>query len=229
MSGCSSGCAGVATRGQGAGSSSRQSATMYLVRQGGKPLLTVRLGGLRGWLGRWLGGSPAGWLEPRQGQGRGCGSGRRLVTGSGVCRETTRTGRPRLVRAVLYPSIHLSIYQGQGRPTAVLAADGAPLHKVLAPIWLVDLLEHRVVRRVPARGARPGRGLRLQLQPWLGRGLGRYRRWGEGGGDTDGAAHSRRIWSAQERLPGRFAASHSRGARARSSQPTTTPRAPVSV
>ena len=52
---------------------------MYLVRQGGKPLLTVRLGGLRGWLGRWLGGSPAGWLEPRQGQGRGCGSGRRYL------------------------------------------------------------------------------------------------------------------------------------------------------
>ena len=181
MSGCSSGCAGVATRGQGAGSSSRQSATMYLVRQGGKPLLTVRLGGLRGWLGGWLGGSPAGWLEPRQGPGRGCGRGR------------------------------------------------TPFHKVLAPIWLVDLLEHRVVRRVPARGARPGRGLRLQLRPWLGRGLGRYRRWGEGWGDTDGAAHSRRIWSAQERLPGRFAASHSRGARARSSQPTTTPRAPVSV
>ena len=134
MSGCSSGCAGVATRGQGAGSSSRQSATMYLVRQGGKPLLTVRLGGLRGWLGGWLGGSPAGWLEPRQGQGRGCGRGR------------------------------------------------APFHKVLAPIWLVDLLEHRVVRRVPARGARPGRGLRLQLQPWLGR----YRRWG----DTDAGARA---------------------------------------
>ena len=57
----------------------------------------------------------------------------------------------------------------------------APFHKVLAPIWLVDLLEHRVVRRVPARGARPGRGLRLQLRPWLGRGLGRYRRWGEAG------------------------------------------------
>ena len=62
----------------------------------------------------------------------------------------------------------------------------APFHKVLAPIWLVDLLEHRVVRRVPARGARPGRGLRLQLRPWLragaiqtlGRGLGRYGRCG---------------------------------------------------
>ena len=38
----------------------------------------------------------------------GCGSGRRLVTGSCVCRETTRTGRPRLVRAVLYLSIDRS-------------------------------------------------------------------------------------------------------------------------
>ena len=75
---------------------------MYLVRQGGKPLLTVRLGGLRGWLGRWLGGSPAGWLEPRQGQGRGCGSGRRLVTGSGVCRGLS-------VQFSIYLPIYLAV------------------------------------------------------------------------------------------------------------------------
>ena len=39
----------------------------------------------------------------------GRGSGRRLVTGGCVCRETSRTGRPRLVRAVLYLSFSLSI------------------------------------------------------------------------------------------------------------------------
>ena len=55
----------------------------------------------------------------------------------------------RRVRASIYLSIYLST--GMGGPAAVLAADGAPLHKVLAPIGLVDLLQHRVVRRVPAR------------------------------------------------------------------------------
>ena len=40
----------------------------------------------------------------------GRGSGRRLVTGGCVCRETSRTARPRLVRAVLYLSFSLSLY-----------------------------------------------------------------------------------------------------------------------
>ena len=98
-------------------------------------------------------------------------------------------------------------------------AVGAPFHEVLAAIWLVDFLQHREVRRVPAGG----RATTTSMATATAGG------WGEGEGCTDGAAHSRRIWSAQERLPGRFATSHSRGARARSSQPTTTPRAPVSA
>ena len=48
---------------------------MYLVRQGGKPLLTVRLGGLRGWLGGWLEARrQAGWSRAR-GRGVGVGAG----------------------------------------------------------------------------------------------------------------------------------------------------------
>ena len=50
---------------------------------------------------------------PRYVGGGGGGSGRRLATGSCVCRETARMGRPRLVRAVFLSYLILPAHPGR--------------------------------------------------------------------------------------------------------------------
>ena len=60
------------------------------------------------------------------------------MTGSCVCRETTRTARPRLVRAVLYLSLYLSIYPSTYLAVALRGRFGtleeAARQRVLAPL-----------------------------------------------------------------------------------------------
>ena len=51
----------------------------------------------------------ASMLRAQVSGGVGVGAGGVWLTGSCVCRETSRTGRPRPVRAVLYLSIYPSI------------------------------------------------------------------------------------------------------------------------
>ena len=109
MSGCSSGCAGVATRGQGAGSSSRQSATMYLVSR--RQAVTYGTPGRAAWLARSL----ARWLA-----GRLAGA----APGAGAWvweRAALSTYLP--ISIYLYLPTYLSSRaRGRGDPTAVLAA-----------------------------------------------------------------------------------------------------------